>query len=201
MIGIFSALSACLSFVYSFFNNSTGSVTSEILNEPVNAINLVIYLAGGMAFWNGIMNVAEKAGITEFIAKILKVPLKIIFKGVNPNEKAFKLISMNISANIMGLGNAATPIGIEAMKALEEETCNENDDEISDSMVLFAVTNTASLTVIPTTMASFRLKYGSQSPFDIMPAVIFSSFFTLVTALLVSNIGNTIHKIRKRGKS
>lgn len=198
MIGIFSVISISLSFIYGFFKGTLGDVTSAILSEPVNAINLVIYLAGGMAFWSGLMGVAEKAGICGFISRILKLPLKIIFKDVNPAGKAFKLMSMNISANMLGLGNAATPIGIEAMKALEEETCKTEDNEISDSMVLFAVTNTASLTIIPTTMASFRLKYGSENPFDIMPAVIFSSIFTLTIALLVSYFGNIIHGMRRK---
>ena len=105
-------------------------------------------------------------------------------------------ICMNITANMLGLGNAATPLGIEAMKALaEEENCG---DTAGDNMIIFAVLNTASITLIPTTAASLRLKYGAAEPLDILPAVIFTSAVSLAVSLTAAKLGCLIGRKNKR---
>lgn len=159
-------------------------VSSAALNSCVEAVELCIYLTGGMCMWGGIMRVAEKSGITDIIAKIFKPFLKHLFKGLDTNGKAFHAICMNITANLLGLGNAATPIGLEAMKRLEEE---EGENEItSRNMVLFVVLNTASITLIPTTAASLRLKHGSEMPMEILPCVLITSACALIAGLVTA---------------
>lgn len=159
-------------------------VSSATLNSCVEAVELCIYLAGGMCMWGGIMRVAEKSGITDTIAKIFKPFLKHLFKGLDTNGKAFHAICMNITANLLGLGNAATPLGLEAMKRLEEE---EGENEItSRNMVLFVVLNTASITLIPTTAASLRLKHGSEMPMEILPCVLITSACALIAGLVTA---------------
>lgn len=159
-------------------------VSSAALNSCVEAVELCIYLTGGMCMWGGIMRVAEKSGITDTIAKIFKPFLKHLFKGLDTNGKAFHAICMNITANLLGLGNAATPLGLEAMKRLEEE---EGENEItSRNMVLFVVLNTASITLIPTTAASLRLKHGSEMPMEILPCVLITSACALIAGLVTA---------------
>ncbi len=159
-------------------------VSSAALNSCVEAVELCIYLAGGMCMWGGIMRVAEKSGITDTIAKIFKPFLKHLFKGLDTNGKAFHAICMNITANLLGLGNAATPLGLEAMKRLEEE---EGENEVtSRNMVLFVVLNTASITIIPTTAASLRLKHGSEMPMEILPCVLITSACALIAGLVTA---------------
>ena len=112
--------------------------------------------------------------------------LKFVFKGIDTKGKAFSAICMNITANLLGLGNAATPFGIEAMKELEkEDNCKET---ASINMIIFAVINTASFTIIPTTVAALRLKNGSENPLEILPAVIITSAITLIVSITFARI-------------
>lgn len=132
------------------------------------------------------MRVAEKSGITDVIARLFRPVLKHLFKGLDTSGKAFHAICMNITANLLGLGNAATPLGLEAMKRLEEE---EGENEVtSRNMVLFVVLNTASITLIPTTAASLRLKHGSAAPMEILPCVLITSVCALISALVIAII-------------
>lgn len=180
---IFGAL-LIASAVLGAIEGNMPEVSSAALNSCVEAVELCIYLTGGMCMWGGIMRVAEKSGITDTIAKIFKPFLKHLFKGLDTNGKAFHAICMNITANLLGLGNAATPLGLEAMKRLEEE---EGENEItSRNMVLFVVLNTASITLIPTTAASLRLKHGSEMPMEILPCVLITSACALIAGLVTA---------------
>ena len=105
-------------------------------------------------------------------------------------------ITMNISANLLGLGNAATPLGIEAMKELNK--LNQNKTIASKHMILFVVLNTASIQILPTTIAALRLQNGSKSPFDIIPAVLFTSFFSLLMGLSAARIFEFFREKRER---
>jgi len=132
------------------------------------------------------MRIAEKAGVTSALAKAFSPLLSRLFKGLDTNGKAFHAICMNISANMLGLGNAATPLGIEAVTAMkEEEGCT---DTASRNMIIFTVMNTASITLIPSTAASLRLKFGSSSPLDILPAVWITSAAALIASLTAASI-------------
>lgn len=203
MVGKFAGILILVSVIYSLVSGNISDVSAAVLNEPVNAVELAVYLCGGMCFWSGLMRVAEKSGVTEIIAGLLKKPLKALFSDIDTEGRAFRCICMNVSANLLGLGNAATPLGIEAMKALSEES----DGALpSDNMVIFTVLNTASLTLIPTTAASLRLKYGAERPFDIMPAVIFTTAASLTVSLIAAKAGCALGKLgrkheRKRGES
>ena len=178
---------------------ATGNVrelTEAVLNEPVNAVELCIYLCGGMCFWGGLMRVAEKSGLTEGLAKLFALILGGLFKDLDKQGRAFKAICMNITANLLGLGNAATPFGIEAMKALAEE--EEAKDTATPSMIIFTVINTASLTLIPSTALSLRMKYGSADPLEIVPAVWITSAAALAVSVTLAVL--PLSGKRKRGK-
>ena len=171
-------------------------LTESVLTEGVNAVELGMYLMGGMCVWGGIMRVADRAGLTALLAKLFRLPARLIFRGLDLNGRAFGAICMNVTANLLGLGNAATPLGLTAMKALEEE-CGESE-EPSPAMTVFAVLNTASITLIPTTAAMLRQKNGSTAPMEILPCVMITSAAAL-TASLTAALVLTGGKRRRSG--
>lgn len=191
---VFSIL-IIVSVICAFFNGSTGDITNTILNEGYNAIELLLFMLGGMCVWGGLMRIAEKSGITERLSILFKPLAKVLFKGLDLNSRAYKAICMNITANLLGLGNAATPLGMEAMKRLEEE--NNDKQTASDNMIVFTVLNTASITLVPTTIASLRLKHGSENPLDIILGVVITSALSVTFALTFAIIINSIK--RKKG--
>lgn len=197
---IFSVL-MIISVISAFITGRLDELSEAVLNEPVNAVELCIYLCGGMCFWGGIMRVAEKSGITEGLTKLFSVLLGGLFKGLDKNGRAFRAICMNITANMLGLGNAATPLGIEAMKAIAEE--EKAEGTATPSMVIFTVMNTASVTLIPSTALSMRMKYGSESPLEIVIPVWITSAAALavsLTAAVLPYIGSRQIKKEKRQK-
>ncbi|MBP0958040.1 MAG: spore maturation protein A [Oscillospiraceae bacterium] len=192
---IFSLL-IIISIIAGAATGNLRELTEAVLNEPVNAVELCIYLCGGMCFWGGLMRVAEKSGLTEGLAKLFALILGGLFKDIDKQGRAFKAICMNITANLLGLGNAATPFGIEAMKALAEE--EGAGDTATPSMVIFTVINTASLTLIPSTALSLRMKYGSADPIEIVPAVWITSAAALAVSVTLAVL--PLSGKRKRGK-
>ena len=186
------AILIIISVISAFFTGNADGVSNSILNEGASAIQLLLFMLGGMCVWGGLMRIAEKAGITEKLSILFKPLARIIFKGLDLNGKAFKAICMNITANLLGLGNAATPLGMEAMKRLEEE--EKTSDKASNNMIVFTVINTASITLIPTTIASLRLKHGAANPLDIIGGVIITSFISITVALTLTLILNKIKK-------
>ncbi|MCX7658753.1 MAG: spore maturation protein A [Oscillospiraceae bacterium] len=177
-----------LSVIFGISTGRIDEVSNAALEEGAKAIELFLYLLGGMCVWGGIMRIADKSGLTGKLSSLFKPIAKLIFKNLNFNGKAFKAISMNVAANLLGLGNAATPLGIEAMHELEKE--DRTKDSASDNMIVFTVLNTASITLIPTTVASLRLKHGSLQPFDILPCVWITSLLSVGTGLILALILN-----------
>lgn len=150
------------------------AISIAIMKSTDSTVNLIFGLAGVMCFWCGVMKVAEKSGFTNKLAKILKPILKLIFKDAAKDEKALGAIVMNITANMMGLGNAATPFGIKAMQ--EMTRLNKEEGTASNDMVLFLVLNAACIQLVPSTVMSIRAAAGSVNPgVIILPAVIAST--------------------------
>lgn len=169
-----------------FFGISTGKITevsNAALDSGKDTIDLFLVLIGSMAIWGGLMRIAEKSGLTNKIAKLFSPIAKLLFKGLNPQGKAFKAITMNITANLLGLGNAATPLGLEAMRQIEQE--DKTKDTASRNMIMFVVMNTASMQLIPSTIATLRLENGSKEPLDILPAVLISSALSLIIGIIM----------------
>lgn len=162
-----------LSLVFGIYNRSAEEMSAAILSESGHAVELVISLCGAICLWSGLMRVAQDCGLTEKLARLLQPILHFLFRGIRKGSRAMHLIAMNVTANLLGLGNAATPLGLAAMQELSKDAPK---GEASDPMILFTVMNTASIQLIPTTVAMLRLKHGSASPFDILPAVLITSF-------------------------
>ena len=158
-------------------------ISKAIINSADSTVSLIIGLIGLMCFWCGVMKVAEKSGFTNKLAKLLRPILKLIFKEAAKDEKALGAIVMNITANMMGLGNAATPFGIKAMQ--EMDRLNKNKGTASNDMTLFLVLNSACIQLVPSTVISIRAAYNSNNPgMIILPSVIASTFAAITGVLL-----------------
>ncbi len=195
MIKWIFALMLIASVVFGAFTGNMSQVGAAALNSCVEAVDLFLYLLGGMCMWGGLMRVAEKAKLTDMLSKLFKPFLKLLFRGLDMNGRAFHAICMNITANLLGLGNAATPLGLEAMRRLEQE--EKPGDTTSRNMIVFIILNTASITLIPTTAASMRLKHGSAAPMEIFPCVLITSACALAAGLVSAF---ALDGLKKRGK-
>ena len=182
--------------VFSFFcaiaTDNMSTLSSAVISGGTEAISLVIKLSGIICFWNGLMAIAEKSGLTKIICNLLKPVLKLLFPKLK-DEKAKNAISMNITANLLGLGNAATPLGLEAMKRLQESSLKK--DTASDEMVRFVVLNSAALHLVPTTVALLRYEYGSQNPMEILLPAIITSLLSVSVGVLMTFILRKAFKI------
>lgn len=175
-----------LSLVFALINGDVASISDAALTECGNAVTLCISLAGVICLWSGVMRVAQKAGLVDILASFFKPLLVRIFKGINPSGKAMGFIVLNLTANLLGLGNASTPFGIAAMRELEKE--EGTGVYASNNMTLFVVMNTASLQLIPTTVAAIRLRNGSADPMEILPCVWIVSLVTIIVTVTVAKL-------------
>lgn len=177
-----------ISVLFGLFNGRSSDMTSAILESAGEAVTLAISLCGIMCFWCGMMKVAEKAGLVSTVARLLSPVLGLLFRGLEKGGRAMQLISMNITANILGLGNASTPLGISAMQAIAEE--EGSGESASDNMIMLTVLNTASLQIVPATAAAMRTAAGANDPMDILPCVwIVSLYGAAVTIAAVKIMG------------
>lgn len=175
--------------LFSLFTQG-GDNTVIILNDGIEkAFELIITLAPIMCFWTGIMEIARESGITSIISRMLSPLTKMLFGKVYYNKNAIGKISMNMAANILGMGNAATPLGIEAMRELDK--INNHNSVASHAMCMFIIINTASIQLIPSSVIALRAQYGSSSPSDIMLP-------TLITTLSAFLVGTISAKICQR---
>ncbi|NLJ83732.1 MAG: nucleoside recognition protein [Halanaerobiaceae bacterium] len=157
-------------------------ISTAIFKAISDSVNLSIGLLGPMAFWLGIMNIAEKSKLTELIGKLLRPILKYIFPDVPVDDPASGAIVMNLTANILGLGNSATPLGIKAMQELQR--LNNYSCKASFAMCTLLAINTAGLTLIPATLISLRAASGSEEPAVILITTIFATLVSTISALL-----------------
>lgn len=184
-------LMIALSFICAIFNGKMSSLSNAIIDSGTIAISLAIKLLGIVCLWNGLIKIAEKSGLTRALAKLLSPVLKILFPKLK-DEEARQLISMNITANILGLDNAATPLGLKAMSRLSK--LNNHSPTADDNMVRFVVINTASLHLISTTVAMLRNEYGSKSPTEIILPALITSAISLSCGLIMTTILKKVFK-------
>ena len=190
MLNIVWPIFIIISFSFAIFSGNLESLNSSIFKSTEDAINLSINLLGTMCLWNGIMQIASKTSLIEKLTKILKPIIKFLFPEIKGNHQIQKEISMNMIANILGLGNAATPLGLKAMKSMQKE--NKNKDVLSNSMAMFIVLNTASIQLIPTTVIAIRNSLSSQNPTGIVFPVWIA---TICSATARDNCYKIIYKI------
>ena len=158
-------------------------LTEVIFNSAITSIDLAIKLLGPMILWSGLMKIAEESKLTHLIAKIIKPIFKRIFPDIPPGDPASGTILMNFSANLLGIGNSATPLGIKAMQDLQR--LNQDKDRASPAMCTLLAINTSSMTLIPATIISMRAASGSIAPGIIIITTIFATSISTITALVL----------------
>lgn len=195
MLNIVWPIFIIISFSFAIFSGNLENLNNSIFESTKEAVNLSISLLGTLCLWSGIMEIASKTTLTEKLTKLLKPILKFLFPNLK-NPKIHKEISMNMIANILGLGNAATPLGLKAMDSMQKE--NKKKDTLSDSMMMFIVVNTASIQIIPTTVIAIRNSLGSTSP----TSIIFPTWVaTIIAAVFGVFVAKILIKFTKGDKS
>lgn len=169
-----------LSFGCAAISGNLFTLPQALLQGTYDAVSLTITTAGMLCFWSGLLEVARVGGLTQLLARAGAPLLRRLFPNVKRDSPAMQAICLNLTANVLGLGNAATPCGLKAMQALYAERTGE---EASDAMVLFVVLNTTSLQLVPTYVGSLRAQAGAAHPFDIVPAVWMTAGAGIVAAV------------------
>ena len=175
-----------LSLGFSLFSGNAQGLSAALIDGANSAIELILGILGVICFWSGMMEIGKRSGITASLSRMLRPLLKFIFPDVSPESEAMSYISLNVSANLLGLGNAATPFGLAAMRELKKQSTE--GERATDSMLTFVVMNTASIQLLPTTVGVYRAQFGSESPFDIMPCVWVTSVVALVVGVVVAKL-------------
>ncbi len=156
-----------------------GQVTSAAIEAANTSVKIAIGLIGVMALWLGVMRVAEKAGMIDIIARLVRPITKRLFPTIPSNHPAIGAMIMNIAANMLGLSNAATPLGLKAMEELDK--LNPKKGEATDDMITFLVINTSAITLVPATAIAIRASMGSANPQKIViPSIIAATMATIV---------------------
>lgn len=172
--------------IVGIINGSGEAISKSIVNSCGSTVTFIIELTGIMCFWCGVMKIAEKSGFTKKLSIILKPILKLIFKEASKDEKALGAIVMNLTANMMGLSNAATPFGIKAMEEMDKS--NNNKGTATNDMALFLVLNAACIQFIPTTIISIRAACNSNNPGIIIVPAIISTFTAAMVGIISCKI-------------
>ena len=181
-----------VSLVFSLISGDVGALSEGILESASGAVELLLSITGMLCMWSGFMRIAQDCGLITKLSRLCAPLLRRLYPDVDTESEAFRYISMNISANLLGLGNAATPLGLNAMKELRKL---HDSDTASDSMLTFVVMNTASIQLLPTTVAALRKSYGSAHPFDVLVCVWITSALALTAGLVSARL---IPKLNRR---
>lgn len=175
-----------ISVVFGAINGTLNEVVNAILSGTQLAVKIILTLLGIMTFWLGIMKIAEKSGIVEFLSKILRPAAKLIFPEIPADSKVIGDVAMNFSANALGLANAATPIGIKAINGMQE--LNKDKDSASDSMCTLLAMNTAGFQLIPATVIAILAANGCENPTEIIVPTLIVTLTAFVGAILTAKI-------------
>ncbi len=169
-------------------------ITEALFNNSKTAVDIAIGLIGLMALWLGMMKLAEESGLINVIAKAVRPVMVRLFPEIPPDHPAMGAMIMNISANMLGLGNAATPLGLKAMQELEK--LNEKAETATNAMVTFLAINTSSVTIIPATVIGIRVSQGSSNPAEIIGTAIFATACSTVVAITFAKLFSKLPRFR-----
>ncbi|MDQ0232912.1 nucleoside recognition domain-containing protein [Metabacillus malikii] len=183
MVNIIWMLLTVIGIVFAMFNGTMDQVNEAIFKGGKEAVTISIGLISVLVFWLGLMKIAEVAGLLEKLGNLFKPIVTRLFPEVPPEHPAMGYMLSNMMANLFGLGNAATPLGIKAMEQLK--VLNGNSDKASRSMITFLAINTSSLTLIPTTVIAIMITYGSSSPTSIVGPTLLATFISTLGAILI----------------
>lgn len=177
LTGLFS-----LSLLLGCATGQLSAVSAAALTGAQSAVELCLSMAGAICLWSGVMTLMDRCGLSEKLAALLRPLLRRILPNASRDSETLAALSANVSANLLGLGNAATPLGIRAATKMAQGCSGVASDELCRLVVL----NTASIQLLPTTVAAVRSAHGCAAPFDILPAVWLSSVLSVSAGLLAA---------------
>lgn len=186
-VGIF-----LLGMIYACITGRVGVVVEVMLETPKDALLLFADIYALLIFWGGMLEICKRSGLLQVITNYISFLLHPLFKKLDRKSEAMQYISLNLVANLMSMGSAATPFGLKAMKELDD--LNGNSKVASDEMITFLLINTSGLCLIPTILISLRKEYGSANPVSIIPYVLIISTITTIFSITVDGL------VRKFGK-
>ena len=196
MLNIIWPIFIIISYIYAIITGNIEKVNVEIFNSVNEAVSLSISLLGAMCLWCGIMKIAQNTNLIVRFTKLLNPIMNWLFPELKENKEAKEQIAMNMTANILGIGNASTPLGLKAMETLQKD--NKDKERLSDSMAMLIVLNTASLQIIPTTIIAIRVSLESKNPTSIIVPVWIATICAAIAGVI--SVKLFIAKEEKRQK-
>lgn len=183
MVNIIWVTMTIIGLIFAMINGTMEQVNEAIFNGAKEAVSICIGLISVLVFWLGLMQIAQNAGLLEKLSNLFRPIVKRLFPEIPDDHPAMGYILSNMIANMFGLGNAATPMGIKAMEQMK--MLNKESDKASRSMITFLAINTSSLTLIPTTVIAIRMNYDSISPTEIVGTTLLATAFSTMCAILI----------------
>lgn len=196
MLNIFWPCCIVISIGIAILTGNLENLNNSVFESTESAIQLTITLIGTMCLWSGIMEIAVNTSIIDKIKRLLKPLMKLLFPKMRAQDKEYEEICMNMISNLLGLGNAATPLGLKAMETMQRK--NEQKDKLTDEMAMLIVLNTASLQIIPTTVIAIRTSLGSSNPTKIIVPVWIATLTAAITAVLATKFFIKLEKRKNK---
>ncbi|MHB1316118.1 MAG: nucleoside recognition protein [Christensenellales bacterium] len=185
LLNIIWAVMLVLGIAVFLFTGRADEATASALGGAASAVELIITMAGGYALWMGILKIAERSGLVEALSKRVRRIIHYLFSGLSADSPAAGYISLNIIANLLGLGNAATPFGLKAMAAMQKEN---KTDRATDAMCMFLIINSAAVQLIPSTVITLRNAAGAAQPASITVATLIATMVSASTGIITAKI-------------
>lgn len=182
-----------VSVLFGLLGGTLDAVSAAALSGAASAVTLCLSMAGALCLWTGVMEVMERSGLAAKLARLFRPPLRRFLPQASRDTETLAAVSANVSANLLGLGNAATPLGLKAASRMAKGT----GGVASDELCLLVVLNTASIQLIPATVASLRAAAGCETPFDILPAVWLTSLLALAAGLGMASLLRRLPRFQK----
>ena len=186
MLNVIWPIFIVISFIYGIFSGNVQNINNSIFESAADAVNLTITFFGTICLWNGIIQIAMKTSLIHKLTKLLSPLIKFLFPDIKKENSVYKEISMNMIANFLGLGNAATPLGLKAMKSMQKD--NTKKDTLTDSMAMFIIINTASMQLIPTTVIAIRSSLNSSNSTKILIPVWIATISAAIAGVVSAKI-------------
>ena len=198
MLGRIFGILSLLAFLFGILLGNAEAVGSAVLDGASRAVELSISLCGMMCLWSGVLRVLSEAGVIKRLSRLLRPVLRIFFPEAAKTGEGLEEISANVSANLLGIGNAATPLALRAMEQMQKH--NPTPDRASGEQITLAVLNTASLTLIPSNLLALRRAAGSARPYCILLPVWITSLLCATMALTLTSLLRTLDQRTKKSR-
>lgn len=196
MLNILWPIFIIISFIFSVGTGRIDKLNTAIFDSAKGAVEMTITFFGTICMWNGVMKILQETSIMSKMIKLASPVMKFLFPTIKKEDKEYKEITINMIANILGLGNAATPLGLKAMKSMQEK--NNNKEILTNNMAMFIVLNTASLQIIPTTVIAIRTSLNSVNPTNIIVPIWGATIAADIAGILITKILINKNKIRRK---